>query len=689
MYARRHHAHESLETRRLFSAPVSAVDLYTLNEDASLVVPASEGVLANDFDPDGPTPPLTAQVVDPPQHGILTLEPDGGFSYTPDADYVGDDGFSYRADDGSEQGVATGVALNVAGVADPGKLGFAATDFTTDESNGTGIVTVVRAGGAEGVVTVDYSTTPGTATETLDYVLTSGTLTFDDGEVSKDILVGIVSDGQPELSETILVTLSNPTGGVKFAGNVEPAATLTIANSSPSPSVFVGDAAPVSEGNPGDGEQQMIAFTLTLSEPGASAVTVAFQFGDDGGSDGGATPGEDFDDSRAPSGGSGSASFAPGETSKTVVVPVNPDTSNEADETVSLKLVDATNAIIADSVAFGTILNDDNLPPVVTDQTITHAPGSGPLMISFSSMIASPDGDPVALTIKTPPASGMFDLNDGGTSDDATDDVAIYWPVGLGFGDDRLTYEVTDRFGGTATGSIVLQSRGTAVVTDEVDPSTTDLLVAGTPDADVIRLQRTKTRGEVRVTINGVDAGVFSPSGRIVVDAGDGDDVIDARGLPNGVEAYGGSGNDTLRGSKGSDLLLGQSGNDTLRGGDRRDVLVGGIGADGLAGGDNDDVLIGGITSFEANAPAARELAASVLEAWTGAADRTAALTPDLVTDDDTVDVLSGGGGNDWFFGLSADPANPNRDRLGDLADQDLGGSANVGAKNPFLPSKM
>src|SRR5262249_3005766 len=150
---------------------------------------------------------------------------------------------------------------------------------------------------------------------------------------------------------------------------------------------------------------------------------------------------------------------------------------------------------------------------------------------------------------------------------------------------------------------------GTATVTNPIDGSKTDLLIAGTPDADDIRVQKTKNRGEVLVTITGVDAGVFSPTGRIVIDTGDGDDVIDARGLPNGGDVYAGNGDDTLRGSRGCDMLFGQAGDDTLRGGDRRDVLVGGDGADQLGGGDADDILIGGTTSFDGQSPTQRQLA--------------------------------------------------------------------------------
>jgi len=56
-------------------------------------------VLGNDTDADGD--PLTAIVVSAPAHGALTLNANGGFSYTPAANYNGPDSFTYRANDGS------------------------------------------------------------------------------------------------------------------------------------------------------------------------------------------------------------------------------------------------------------------------------------------------------------------------------------------------------------------------------------------------------------------------------------------------------------------------------------------------------------------------------------------------------------------------------------------------------------
>ncbi|MCE9525421.1 MAG: tandem-95 repeat protein [Planctomycetales bacterium] len=98
------------------NAPVSQNDSFTLNEDEVLTVSAAEGLLQNDSDAEGD--PLTATLVSQPLHGTLNLGPDGSFTYTPEANYSGVDGFSYLLSDGtSESGVAT-VTLQVNAVDD-------------------------------------------------------------------------------------------------------------------------------------------------------------------------------------------------------------------------------------------------------------------------------------------------------------------------------------------------------------------------------------------------------------------------------------------------------------------------------------------------------------------------------------------------------------------------------------------
>jgi VCBS repeat-containing protein len=92
-------------------APTPFDDAYNVGEDYTLTVDAAMGVLGNDVDPEGLT--LTAELVTGPSHGELTLNADGSFSYTPEANYVGPDRFTYVANNGVEAGLETAVSILV------------------------------------------------------------------------------------------------------------------------------------------------------------------------------------------------------------------------------------------------------------------------------------------------------------------------------------------------------------------------------------------------------------------------------------------------------------------------------------------------------------------------------------------------------------------------------------------------
>ncbi|HVK07445.1 MAG TPA: Ig-like domain-containing protein, partial [Gemmataceae bacterium] len=96
--------------------PVADNDAYATDEDTQLVVPAGTGVLNGDSDPEGS--PLTAVLVDTVQHGSLTLNSDGSFTYTPAANYNGTDSFTYRANDGVLNSNLATVTLTINAVND-------------------------------------------------------------------------------------------------------------------------------------------------------------------------------------------------------------------------------------------------------------------------------------------------------------------------------------------------------------------------------------------------------------------------------------------------------------------------------------------------------------------------------------------------------------------------------------------
>jgi len=119
------------------------------------------------------------------------------------------------------------------------------------------------------------------------------------------------------------------------------------------------------------------------------------------------------------------------------------------------------------------------------------------------------------------------------------------------------------------------------------------LVVNGTSGDDTIVVSGKSSA--IAVTINGraMSGSPFAGVGKIVVNAGDGDDRVNLSGLFLNATANGGFGNDTLIGTAGDDVLNGEAGDDSLDGGAGDDNLLGGDGNDTLTGGAGVDVFHG------------------------------------------------------------------------------------------------
>ncbi len=94
-----------------------------------------------------------------------------------------------------------------------GLVGFSQPTFDVSESIAVATITVIRTNGSAGVVTVDFSTSDGSALAGVNYVATSGTLSFADSEQAKTFPLTILSDGLSTTNLSFSVTVSNPTGG--------------------------------------------------------------------------------------------------------------------------------------------------------------------------------------------------------------------------------------------------------------------------------------------------------------------------------------------------------------------------------------------------------------------------------------------------------------------------------------------
>ena len=151
-------------------------------------------------------------------------------------------------------------------------------------------------------------------------------------------------------------------------GSVSRNLTVTVTDDEGTASLSVANAS-VAEGDSGTAS---LTFTVTLSPAADDAVTVAWATSKETGDT--ATPGTDY------KAGSGTLSFAAGETSKTVTVSVTGDQVDESNETLTLTLSSATGgADIGDATATGTITDDDTRGIVLSKSsvTVTEASGAG------------------------------------------------------------------------------------------------------------------------------------------------------------------------------------------------------------------------------------------------------------------------------------------------------------------------
>ncbi|MGB7329593.1 MAG: DUF4347 domain-containing protein, partial [Rubripirellula sp.] len=110
--------------------------------------------------------------------------------------------------------------------ADHGSIGLTLDSLTIDEGLGVLNFVVFREGGADGTVTVDYTTNNGTA-DGDDYQAISGTLTFADGVTGQQLSLQIADDDLVESDETFSLTLSSPTGGATLGATVTQLITIT------------------------------------------------------------------------------------------------------------------------------------------------------------------------------------------------------------------------------------------------------------------------------------------------------------------------------------------------------------------------------------------------------------------------------------------------------------------------------
>jgi hypothetical protein len=120
----------------------------------------------------------------------------------------------------------TSTAVTIANAYAPVQFDLAAYTATTDDVSVTLFVT--RNGNTAVAASIDYATVDGTAATEVDYMAVTGTLSFTAGQTSKSITVPLLGNIEASGNRAFTVQLSNPAGAA-VAGMVT-AATVTVLN---------------------------------------------------------------------------------------------------------------------------------------------------------------------------------------------------------------------------------------------------------------------------------------------------------------------------------------------------------------------------------------------------------------------------------------------------------------------------
>ena len=207
---------------------------------------------------------------------------------------------------------------------------------------------------------------------------TGGTVNGTDPVAVSETITGL----QPNTRYEYRVVADNTLSLTPVEGNIVTFTTLA------QPTISIGDRVVV-EGHTGS---QDVSVAVTLSAPSSQTVTVSYFGSPDPGAP--ATPDQDY-----VANVSGTLTFAPGETTKPIVVTVMGDAIDEVEERLLINLQSPQNASIADGQAVLTI-DDDDGPSISIDDVAKLEGTAAPVSTPFEFEVRLSAPSPQAITVQ-------------------------------------------------------------------------------------------------------------------------------------------------------------------------------------------------------------------------------------------------------------------------------------------------
>ncbi|MBD1938670.1 cadherin-like domain-containing protein [Microcoleus sp. FACHB-68] len=419
-------------------APVAVNDSYSTNKNLPLTIAAGTGILANDSDVENN--PLTAVLITETNNGTLSLDSNGSFTYTPNADFIGNDSFTYQVNDGllNSNAVTVSITVNEANAVpvlarNAGLTLNEGADViltsgllqTTDADNlPTQLIYTVTASPTNGTLLLNGVVTTSFTQDDIDN--NRITYTHNGGETTPDSFTFTVSDGAGGSinSTTFNITVNPVNDAPVLASNAGitllEAGSFTLTNS---------------QLNVTDAENNQLTYTLTnLPINGALNLNgVALKIGD---------------------------IFTQTDINNSLL-----SYTHNGSETTS----DSFNFTVSDgaggslSNTFNITINPVNVAPAANNDSLTLNENAPATTINVLANDTDADGDPLTIASFTQPSNGILLSNGDGTFS--------YTPNSNFAGSDSFTYNISDGKGGIDTGIVTLTINPIPTPTPEPTPT--------------------------------------------------------------------------------------------------------------------------------------------------------------------------------------------------------------------------
>ncbi len=280
-----------------------------------------------------------------------------------DTEYEYNETFAVNLDNADGATIADGQGIGTINDEPPPKLSIGNVTMAEGNDGSTNYVFDVTIGlPSIYTVNVNYETIDSTAkVADGDYEAANDTLSFEPGEVTKQITVTVYGDLRFEDDELFLLKLVSANLPIADSTGIG-----TIENDDDPPALSIGDVT-VTEKDAADDDVEAV-FTVTLSQPSGKDVEVRYSTKDDE-----AVAGKDYvalDNVLL--------IIPAGATEETIVVPVKGDTTYELTETFTVELIDddtLVNATIDDGIGEGSIVDNEEITISINNVTASEKDG--------------------------------------------------------------------------------------------------------------------------------------------------------------------------------------------------------------------------------------------------------------------------------------------------------------------------